>query len=226
MKNYYEYTDYTVIIGDIIDSKEIEDRKNAQTKFKKILADINEKYSEDIASKFTIVLGDEFQGLLKNRNNIIKIIFEIEMAMAPIALRFGVGIGEVSTDINYEYSSEIDGPAYHRARAMMENLQSSKSQYSKRQANILISSQVGNAEIDKLLNSILSVCTALKSKWTLRQTEIIGVYLKSEENQYKAAEKLEIGQSSVNKALNSANFYTYKSAMDSVNLFLSEKGED
>lgn len=226
MKNYYEYTDYTVIIGDIIDSKEIEDRKNAQTKFKKILADINEKYSEDIASKFTIVLGDEFQGLLKNRNNIIKIIFEIELAMAPIALRFGVGIGEVSTDINYEYSSEIDGPAYHRARAMMENLQSSKSQYSKRQANILISSQVGNAEIDKLLNSILSVCTALKSKWTLRQTEIIGVYLKSEENQYKAAEKLEIGQSSVNKALNSANFYTYKSAMDSVNLFLSEKGED
>lgn len=224
MKRYYEYKDHTVIIGDIIDSKSISDRKEIQTAFKEVLNAINQKYADDIASQFTITLGDEFQGLLKNRNNIIQIITDIEMALSPIRMRFGVGIGEVSTDISFKSSSEIDGPAYHRARAMIEKLETIESQYSKRQANILIASQEQNTEIDELLNSILSVCTALKSKWTSRQWEIVETYLSNEENQYRAAEKLGIGQSSVSKALNAAEFASYQSAMETVNSFLTEEG--
>ena len=86
------YDKYVAIIGDIVDSKKIKDRKAMQQKFKNLLTDINMKYSEDIASKFTIILGDEFQGLLKNRSHIMKIICEIEMAMTPIELRFGMVI--------------------------------------------------------------------------------------------------------------------------------------
>lgn len=226
VNKYYRFGEYTVIIGDIIDSKKILERQDVQKKFKNVLKKINNKYATDIASKFKITLGDEFQGLLKNQNNILNIIFDIEMAMSPISLRFGVGIGDITTDINYNDSSEIDGPAYHQARSIIEDLEASKNQYSQRQANILISSQIENKEIDTLLNSILSVCTALKSKWTKRQTEIIYTYLESEENQYKTAEKLNIGQSSVNKSLNSADFYTYKSAVDSIDNFLSEKGAE
>lgn len=223
MKKQYEYEDYTVIIGDIIDSKDIKNRNQVQTTVKNILSTINKKYSKDIAAEFSITLGDEFQGLLKNRNNIINIISEFEMIMAPVSIRFGVGIGNVSTDINFERSAEIDGSAYHRARTMIEDLENSENQYSKRQANILISSQDKNIEIDQLLNSILSLCTALKSKWTLRQHEIIHTYLLNDENQYKTAEKLSIGQSTVSKALNAANFTTYQSAMANVNSFLTEK---
>lgn len=226
MKGSYEYTDYTVIIGDIIDSKKITNREQIQAQFKKMLDEINQQYAEDIASKFTITLGDEFQGLLKNRNNVVKIITDIEMALAPIRLRFGVGIGEVSTAIDFEATTEIDGPAYHRARAMIDELAVSERQYSKRQANILIASEDSNQEIDQLLNAILSVCTALKSKWTVRQWEVVEAYLQNEENQYQAAEQLGIGQSSVSKALNAAEFVTYHSAMETVSAFLTEEGED
>lgn len=225
MRKYYEYEDYTVIIGDIIDSKGIKDRKQVQKTVKNVLSTINKKYSKDIAAEFSITLGDEFQGLLKNRNNIIDIISEIEITMAPVSIRFGVGIGSISTDINFKRSAEIDGSSYHRARTMIEELESNESQYSKRQANILISSQEENIEIDQLLNSILSICTVLKSKWTLRQHEIIHTYLLNDENQYKAAKKLAIGQSTVSKALNAANFTSYQSAMENVNSFLTEKRE-
>lgn len=226
MKGSYEYKDYTVIIGDIIDSKKIDDRKQIQTTFKTVLQNINQKYADDIASQFTITLGDEFQGLLKNQNHVIKIITEIEMAIAPIKMRFGIGIGKVSTAINFEFSSEIDGPAYHRARAMIDELKVSESQYSKRRANILLASQDTNNEVDQLLNSILSICTALKSKWTNRQWEVIEAYLVNDENQYRAAEKLGIGQSSVSKALNASEFASYQAAMDTVNAFLTEEGDD
>lgn len=214
------YDKYVAIIGDIVDSKKIKDRKVIQKRYKNVLSDINAKYNEVIASRFTITLGDEFQGLLRNRSNIMKIINEIEIAMVPTELRFGIGIGDISTDINFNNSSEIDGTAYHRARKMIREIESKRNQYTERHSNIMICSEESNSEIDELLNSILSVCTALKSKWTERQKEIIYAYLSNEENQYKAAHILNIGQPSVNKALNNAKFYSYKSAIDTVNLFL------
>ncbi len=218
------YGKYVAIIGDIIDSKKMADRKAIQKKFKSVLTDINTKYAEDIAAKFTITLGDEFQGLLENRNNIFQIVSEIEMAMIPVEFRFGVGIGAIDTDINLDNSLEIDGPAYHRARKMIKEIESRESQYTERQSNIMICSEIENAEIDELLNSILSVCTALKSKWTERQKEIIYAYLTSDENQYKAADILNIGQPSVNKALRNSRYYTYKSAINTVSSFLGKKG--
>lgn len=42
--------------------------------------------------------------------------------------------------------------------------------YKRGDSNTMICSDENNIEIDELLNSILSVCTALKSKWTERQT--------------------------------------------------------
>lgn len=223
MSLFFHCDKYVAIIGDIMESKKIIDRKITQQKFKSILSDINLKYSEDIISKFTITLGDEFQGLLKSRNNIMNIIREIEMSMSPVELRFGIGIGDISTDINLDNSSEIDGSAYHRARKMIEQIQNIESQYTEKDSNIMICSDENNIEIDGLLNSILSVCTALKSKWTDRQREIIYAYLLNEENQYKAAYALNIGQPSVNKALNNARFYSYKSAIETVNSFLGKE---
>lgn len=226
MVKTYDYSGYTVIIGDIIDSKKIKDRKKVQVKFKEILDQVNRVYEEDIASQFTITLGDEFQGLLKTGRNIINIISDIEFAMAPVELRFGIGIGEISTEINLKYSAEIDGSAYHRARAMVEALTDNAKQYSTKQANIMVASQADNAEIDHLINSVLSLCSVLKSRWTARQMEIISIYLESEANQYRTAEKLGIGQSSVSKALSSANYYSYKAALDTVDSFLTQIGED
>ena len=221
---YINYENYVAIIGDIIESKVKKDRNDIQQKLKKVLNDINLKYSNDIASKFKITLGDEFQGLLKSKNNILKIILEIEIQLAPVKIRFGIGIGEINTDINFNDSSEIDGPAYHRARKMINDIEIKKSQYTEPHFDIMLCSNEKNIEIDKLINSIFSVCTALKSKWTDRQKEIIYTYISNGENQYKAAEILGITQSSVNKALNNAKFYTFISALDTVSNFLSING--
>lgn len=148
------------------------------------------------------------------------------MAMSPIELRFGVGIGEIHTDIDFNNSSEVDGPAYHRARKMVEEIESKKIQYTKRDSNIMVCSEVGNMEVDELLNSLFSICSALKSKWTTRQGEIIYAYHSNDENQYKAALVLDISQPSVNKALNNARYYSYKSAMDTANSFLSKERKE
>lgn len=222
---------YAAIIGDIVNSRKIENRNEIQKRLKNLLDDINKKYHEYIASKFIITLGDEFQGLLKNPDKAIEIISYIEIGLLSVEVRFGIGIGAISTDINYENSSEVDGPAYHRAREMISRIECIEKQYTERISNVMISStddkhQSKNYCIDELLNSILSVCTALKSKWTERQKEIILTYLSNGQNQYKTANALSIGQSSVNKALKSAKYYTYKYAMETIEKYLSKFGRE
>lgn len=218
-----EVNPYAAVIGDIKDSRNIANRKEIQDQFRIALQNINEKYQEDIASQFMITLGDSFQGLLKNKHAIMNIIFEIELAMSPIELRFGIGLGDISTSIHRDNSMEMDGTAYHRARQMIETIETNESKYARSETNTMINSGVDHEQTDQLLNTILSLATALKSKWSDRQKEVMYAYFIHGENQYKTAEALGIGQSTVNKALNTAKYYTYKAALMDTSLFLSQE---
>ena len=107
---------YFAIIGDIVESKKLIDRDGVQKRLNIILKDINIKFDNDIAAKFVITLGDEFQGLLSNPSNLFDIIDTIKFEMYPVRIRFGIGIGSIDTEVNSEMALGADGPAYHYAR--------------------------------------------------------------------------------------------------------------
>lgn len=223
----FNFNPYVAVIGDIVNSKKIADRREVQNKLQAVLNKINEKYADEIASNFMVTLGDEFQGLLKCGKNAINIIAEIEAAMLPVKLRFGIGIGEIYTEINREIPLGTDGPAYHNARRIINELKEKEKKYETGQTNIMICSQGENEQTDEILNCILSLCSALKANWSQRQEEIINCYIESGKKQNKAAEKLGIVKSSINKSLNKANYYTYENAIEVVSSALSEiKGKD
>ena len=127
------------IIGDIKRSKKIENRCEIQEKLKKILDNVNSIYNNDISAKFLITLGDEFQGLLEITAPILEIIKYIQREIYPIKLRFGVGIGNVSTLINHEAAIGADGPAFYAAREMIEFLREQEKKLKKQAADIQIS---------------------------------------------------------------------------------------
>lgn len=118
----FENKPFIAIIGDIKKSRELEKRQEVQNKLKIVLEEINEKYLEDISAKFLITLGDEFQGLLFDGRNILKIIREIQMSLYPVELRFGIGIGKITTEIDTDRALGADGPGYYNARKAIEIL--------------------------------------------------------------------------------------------------------
>lgn len=216
----YSNNSFIAIIGDIINSKKLKDRNEIQIKLKDILNSINQDYSDDIASNFMITLGDEFQGLLNNGENAINIINQIENKMYPVEIRFSIGVGEITTEINRDFPLGADGPAYYNARKMINELKDKKNKLNIGGANILISTD--NIAADNLMNSIFVLCYAIKKKWSSRQKEIITAYLNSDTNQKKTAINLGITQSSVNKGLVNSGFYSYKNALDEIANILSE----
>lgn len=214
---------YIAIIGDIIDSQKISNRDQVQDQLQKILKKVNNDYQKQISANFAITLGDEFQGLLRTGDNALAIIQEIEFAIHPVKIRFGIGMGEVRTEINRNKSHEIDGPAYHRARKMIDRLKKTATGYEKVQRNIFVSSHAGDHPDDELMNATLSICYALREGWTDKQLETIQTYLDVGKNQYLAAEKLGVGQSTVSRSLLHSKYYTYENAIAAVQQFLTTK---
>jgi DNA-binding CsgD family transcriptional regulator len=222
----HNFNSYVALIGDIRASRKIEDRDGAQKNLRDALGHINEKYSKDIASKFTITLGDEFQGLLLHGENIMSIISEIERKLYPVELRFGIGIGEISTRIDPEISIGADGPGYHRARAAILFLKKNEKKKQSGKSDVRIETDVQNQSAAELINVILSLMTAMKRSWTDRQRQVIWHMLEHGVSQSEAAQSLGITQSSVQKHLASGNYYTYTEAMKTVSAALAETRRD
>ena len=199
---------YVAIIGDIIDSKKINNRNEVQQKLKQILNEINQLYDPIISANFRISLGDEFQGLLNTQEDAFEIINYIEMNMFPTKIRFGIGVGTIDTDINKNNSLEIAGPAYYNARKCITVLNEHKRSYEKIITNTLIYSGEKLETEDNLINSILSLITISKSKWKEKTIRIIKSYINNGYNQYNVANELGVQQPTISKTLNNSNYYT------------------
>ena len=207
---------YIAVIGDIKKSKQSNDRSELQKRLKAVLADINLQYRSDIASKFVITLGDEFQGLLQRGEHIMDILSVIELRMHPIEIRFGIGIGKITTEINPEMSLGADGPAYYYAREAVTKLKEREKKSKSAITDVLITTGLKEDLSVMLLNALLSLLTVMKQGWTDRQYEVILDYLQHGDNQAGVAGRLGITQSSVQKSLSNANFYSYKEAVDTI----------
>ena len=176
---------------------------------------MNNLYKRDISSKFMITLGDEFQGLMHRFSHVMDVLDRIESEMYQIRVRFGIGIGDVTTVINYDSPFGSDGPAYYNARRIVDKLKENEKKKMGSKSNIGIEVE-GCDTVSALFNSIFSQNTIIKSKWTKRQREIIRAFIENSFKQSNAAAALGINQSSIHKALQTSGYYTCQLAVQSI----------
>jgi len=220
----YNERPFFAIIGDIVDSRKIQDRKLVQQNMTLVLSEINKKFAQSISSRFVITLGDEFQGLLENGDHVVEVIDSIEREMHPIKLRFGIGVGRITTSIDYHMPIGADGPAYYNARKVIEHIKMSRKKKMEIRTNIGIEIE-NNSCISELINSIFSLSTVIKSTWTDRQREVIKAYIKCSRSQIGAASLIGVNQSTIQKVLKASDYYEYQQAYRSIANVLSYVGE-
>lgn len=213
---------FIAVIGDIKGSQNLEKRKEIQKRLKEILAEVNIKYGNDIASKFLITLGDEFQGLLHTGKNVLKIIEQIKTLLYPVELRFGIGIGKITTDIDSEMALGADGPAYYNAREAIIFLKENEKKNKAVPVDLCLKTERENSDSETLVNTVFELTKVIEDMWTNRQREIIWDMLKHQDGQKNAASRLGITQSTVHKALAAGNYYAYEKAIKTVENILGE----
>ena len=207
---------YCVIMGDIIDSRTLANRREVQRKLDEVLSNVNAKYSSGISAKFMISQGDEFQGLLETTTNIMDIIYDIQTFMFPVKLRFGIGMGEVWTDIDKDKSVRVDGPVYVCAREAINEVKNSEGKNDFPKTNLIIRFQENLKQDSSLLNTVFSLMAMVRDQWTERQLTVINCYRNNNENQISAAKAMDISQSAVNQHLKKAHYQSYRMAEETV----------
>ena len=206
------------IIGDIIKSKELKDRGQVQKKLNSIIDRINVNYQPAIVSKFSITLGDEFQGLLSSGMKCIQIIDELSFFMQPVQFRFGLGIGEISTEINTQWSIGTDGPAFWAARKAV-NYVHDHNDYGR--ANIHLESQIMDGTVD-LINQAIKLMAIQVSGWRETQRQVYQALLEKgiddpkDIDHTQLAEHLGISLSSLTRRFESSGIKRYMEARKSV----------
>ncbi|HJC22647.1 MAG TPA: SatD family protein [Candidatus Eisenbergiella merdavium] len=222
MRSFHSDRTFIAVIGDIQGSRSLQQRGEIQNRLEAVLKEINESFEDDIAAKFLITLGDEFQGLLFNGKNLLKIIEKIKFELYPVTFRFGIGTGHITTDIHPDMALGSDGPAFYHARAAIDLLRKNENRKKAALSDLFFQSEKDDRSIERLLNTAFSLLYTLEQTWTDRQREIIRDLLIHQDGQTKTADRMGITQSAVNKALSSGSYYTYEKALKEVSAAMEE----
>lgn len=108
--------EYMTMICDIKNSKALKNREAVQYKLIEAIKEVNSSYSSMIASPFLIILGDEWQGLIKYPGDYKSILEFFRKSMGEIDFYCGIGIGEILIN-NFELTvNQLDGPSFYKAR--------------------------------------------------------------------------------------------------------------
>lgn len=106
---------YAVLIGDLVASRELENRDGVQRSLQAILDELNESPTRPL-SPYTLTLGDEFQAVYGDVSRVFCDLVRIMVAVHPARVRFAIGVGRIATAINRERALGMDGTAFHAAR--------------------------------------------------------------------------------------------------------------
>ncbi len=213
--------EFVAIIGDLKNSRNLDNRRIVQELLDETLKDINTTYKPHIASDFIITLGDEFQGLLTHIDPIFSIIEKLNLIMMDhITIRYGIGIGTIETSINQLAAIGADGPAYHNAREMLIKIKKLESSHRSTLPMILMKDSTWENSTINMINSQLTLISRIVATWSHKQRQTISSIRKTAGSQIKVAKQLKVQPSTIHRRLISADFYQYDEAIESLLAFL------
>ena len=219
------FMDYIAIIGDMKASRKMDARREMQVRLNAVLNQINEQYQADIAAKFIITLGDEFQGLLNTASHLLEMIKLIQREMYPVKLRFGIGIGEINTDVISIAAIGADGPAYYAARKAIEDMRIQEKKLKKQAADIEIARyEAEHFEITEI-NTMLKLLKIIEESWTDKQRYTIWDMEVKGGSQDECANRMKTSQSTIARRLADGNYITYERAKETLAEALKRMGE-
>ena len=113
---------FTALIVDITNSRKLakDDRQAYQIKMREALDFLNGLFYKEIKYKVVFSLGDSVQGMFYTSSAAYRYFLYLETLVYPLSIRGGIGIGDISIDIEGFDSNMQDGPAYYHAREALD----------------------------------------------------------------------------------------------------------
>ena len=156
---------YTALIFDVIESRKFKDRFVIQAFLKNAVEICNSLFQELLCKPVMFSAGDEMQGLFYSAQDAYRYFAFFSRLAYPVQLRCGIGFGELDVFSDDWMTTELDGPAYHRAREAIALCHEGQEQ-----PVIYNSARASDRFVNGLLGSYLLLIEAMKPKTTILYT--------------------------------------------------------
>ncbi|ADR20644.1 hypothetical protein MATR_17310 [Marivirga tractuosa] len=202
---------YQIIMADVINSSTFSGSALMKD-FKKLIEKANKLFEKQIISPLTITLGDEFQGVVKDLNSAVELVFYLdqELLKSEFQLRYALQLGEIETPINKNIAYGMLGNGLTMAR---ENLQYGKEE----------NKRFSVSGYDDLLNEKLDKAFMLYDffymSWSEKEKSIVYQFLLGKEYK-KVAEIFQKDNSTMWRKEKSLNLKEFKIAKQLIKLLL------
>lgn len=198
--------DRYVVLVDIVSSREIADRSAFESRLSEAIDAINDGYSASFATPLSRMKGiDEFGCVLTELEPLPAIISRFLDYIHPTLARFGVATGGIDIGRDRDTVAEMDGPAFHRANALLQRLESD---------GLFIRLDM-DEPMDPFVSSALNALVLARDGITERQMEAVLAY-EEHGTQTAVGEQLGIPQQAVSDMLSRTEYHRRKLIRDEV----------
>ena len=200
-----------VFTADLMRSRELADRRAVQVELLNLIDTLNSRFESELLAKFTMVLGDEFQGVLKSSEKALE-VFRFVKKNIVVGFYCGIGVGNINTPLS-DNPSEMDGPAFYHSRDALEEAK-------KKRLEVIVKS--GNKNLDSLINTLLQLILYIRGRWSKRQRQIIE-YLESKESvtQTDAAKYFGVSKQFISKIVKETGWRIVRKAEELANEYMA-----
>ncbi|HON42083.1 MAG TPA: SatD family protein [Bacillota bacterium] len=199
--------EFVAIKMDMRGSRRIGDRERAQEQFLQVMESLNREFAPSIQARFIVTHGDEAQGMLKREfsPNVLAVMERAMEGVYPVELRFGIGIGTLSTPLQPD-AIGMDGQAWHAASRALDLARS-------RRKHVMFSGF--GEQTDEQLCALANLLLHLRNGWSPEQRRAIEL-VDAGMMQSAAAEALGVSESAISQRLAAAGWHFYKDGRDAV----------
>ena len=200
-----------VMIGDLVGSSKVDQRRILQRRLVKAYKDANLSFKRDLHAPIKITHGDEIAGVVKSPINLYNIATQLLEGIYPHRMRFAFVRGKLTAGLETKDAAIIDGPAFKKAGENISLAKSAKNDFI---------FDFGNSTNDEILNSLANLIAEVKCGWTERQREIVKLYAELK-NLKQVAGRMKVTQQSATEILGRTPWKKVCRAEETINYILA-----
>ncbi|WEL22100.1 SatD family protein [Halorhabdus sp. BNX81] len=207
-----------VVIGDVIGSREVDDRTALRDRLETGLEAVNDALADRLVAPFATLKGvDEVGGVLESPEGAYRALQLLTEAIHPTTMRVAIVHGSVDIGANTGDVAEMDGPAFHTADDALGRLD-------ERERLVALSFEEAHSWQVGLIEAQMELLSMWKEAWTPRQAEVVRTY-RDAATMGAAAKRLGVSVQSVSKTLKRARAVTIIEIEETLETALSHLAE-
>jgi hypothetical protein len=163
---------HIILMADIVKSSK-GNAKALMKAFSLAVHSVNNQNRKQILSPLTITLGDKFQGVVRNMQAALQVIFDLEQqcmtAATPFKLRYMIVEGDILTAINKENAHAMLGPGLTEARERLGAMKSTRTRFQ---------AKINDESTNEDLNLMFVILQGIVDQWTQAQQKVVSAFLR------------------------------------------------